>query len=227
VTAVSRYLRDETYKAFLCQDCPIEVIPNFINPTEYYPSEDARCRSSLAPFGTKVLMHVSNFRKVKRVPEVVRTFARVREEVPAVLVLVGDGPERPDTEAEVARLGLTEHVRFLGKVNAVADLLRAADLFLLPSQSESFGLAALEAMACGVPVIASNVGGLPEVVPDGEAGALVPVGDVDAMAANALEYLEPTRWERAREAAVDAARRYDEAEIVPMYEDLYARVLDW
>ena len=109
----------------------------------------------------------------------------------------------------------------------MADLLRAADLFLLPSASESFGLAALEAMACGVPVIASKVGGLPEVVVDGQSGALVPVGDVDAMAARALEFLAPDRWREARSAAVAAARRYDEAEIVPMYEDLYQRVLDW
>jgi N-acetyl-alpha-D-glucosaminyl L-malate synthase BshA len=227
VTAVSQYLRDETYKAFLCQDCPIEVIPNFINLSEYYPVDDTGCRSSLAPFGTKVLMHVSNFRKVKRVPDVVRVFAKVREQVPAVLVLVGDGPERPDTEAEVERLGLAEHVRFLGKVDAVADLLRAADLFLLPSASESFGLAALEAMACGVPVIASKVGGLPEVVVDGQSGALVAVGDVDAMAARALEFLAPDRWREARSAAVTDARRYDEVEIVPMYEELYQRVLHW
>jgi N-acetyl-alpha-D-glucosaminyl L-malate synthase BshA len=226
VTAVSRYLRDETHKAFQCSACGIEVIPNFVNLNEYYPSDDARGRSSLAPFGTRMLMHVSNFRPVKRVPDVVEAFAKIRQHVPSVLVLVGDGPERPATEAAVARLGVGEHVRFLGKVDAVADLLRAADLFLLPSASESFGLAALEAMACGVPVIASRVGGIPEVIVDGESGALVDVGDVDAMARRAIEFLEPKRWKQAREAAVTHARRFDEAEIVPLYEDFYARVLD-
>jgi N-acetyl-alpha-D-glucosaminyl L-malate synthase BshA len=226
VTAVSQYLRDETNRAFLCDGCGIDVIPNFINPAEYYPSDEARCRSSFATPDTKVLMHVSNFRPVKRVPDVVRILAKVRERRPAVLVLVGDGPERPEVEAEVERLGLTPHVRFLGKVDAVADLLRAADLFLLPSASESFGLAALEAMACGVPVVASRVGGIPEVVTDGTSGALVAVGDVDGMANAALELLEPGRWREARAASVETAMQFDEAKIVPMYEALYARVLD-
>jgi N-acetyl-alpha-D-glucosaminyl L-malate synthase BshA len=226
VTAVSAYLRDETYRAFHCGGCGIEVIPNFINPAEYYPSEETRCRAALAPPGAKVLMHVSNFRPVKRVPDVVRVFAKIRPRLPSVLVLVGDGPERPAVEAEAERLGVADDVRFLGKVDAVADLLRAADLFLLPSASESFGLAALEAMACGVPVVASRVGGVPEVVEDGESGALVPVGDVDAMAERAVELLEPDRWKRARAAAVSAALKFDEAKIVPMYEALYARVLE-
>ncbi len=225
VTAVSAYLRDETYKAFLCEGCGIDVIPNFVNPAEYYPSDDPACRASLAPTGTKVLMHVSNFRPVKRMLDVVRIFAKVRERLPAVLVLVGDGPERPATGAEAERLGVAEHVRFLGKVDAVADLLRAADLLLLPSGSESFGLAALEAMACGVPVVASRVGGLPEVVEDGKGGALVPVGDVDTMAARAVELLEPDRWRRARAAALERAKAFDEARIVPQYEALYQRVL--
>jgi N-acetyl-alpha-D-glucosaminyl L-malate synthase BshA len=170
-------------------------------------------------------MHVSNFRPVKRVPDVVRVFARVLQELPAVLVLVGDGPERPAVEAEAERLGVSEQVRFLGKVDAVADLLRAADLFLLPSASESFGLGALEAMACGVPVVASRVGGLPEVVRDGATGALVQVGDVDAMANRALELLQPERWREVRAAAVAHTEQFHEARIVPMYEALYERVL--
>jgi N-acetyl-alpha-D-glucosaminyl L-malate synthase BshA len=226
VTAVSEYLREETYKAFLCSGCGIEVIPNFVNPAEYFPTDDPRQRHAFAPPDTKILMHVSNFRGVKRVPDVVRIFAKVRARVPAQLVLVGDGPERQATEDVVEELGVRGDVHFLGRVSAVADLLRAADLFLLPSRQESFGLGALEAMACGVPVVASNVGGLPEVVVDGETGALLDVGDVDAMAERAVEFLTPERWHRARAAAVARAREFDQAKVVPRYEELYQRVLD-
>jgi len=225
VTAVSQYLKDETYAAFGCTGCGIDVIPNFVNLDEYCPSDDPRCRSALVPVDRKVLMHVSNFREVKRVPDVIRTFARVREHVDAALVLVGDGPERIATAAEVERLGLAGEVRFLGKVDAVADLLRAADLFLLPSSSESFGLSALEAMACGVPVVASDVGGLPEVVEDGVSGRLVPVGDVEGMARAAVELLQPERWKAARSAAVRRAQDFSADRVVPRYEALYARVL--
>ena len=225
VTAVSEYLREETYRAFGCERCSIEVIPNFINPAIYYPAEDGTCRTSIAAADTKVLMHISNFRPVKRATDVVRVFAEVRKHKKAVLVMVGDGPERPDAEAEAERLGIADEVRFLGKIDAIADLLRCADLYLLPSSSESFGLSALEAMACGVPVIASDVGGLREVVPNGGPGALLPVGDVDAMAAKALEFLEPARWKRARVAAVERAQVFAEEKIVPQYVALYERVL--
>jgi N-acetyl-alpha-D-glucosaminyl L-malate synthase BshA len=225
VTAVSAYLRDETHRAFGCMDCAIDVIPNFVNLAEYHPSTGEDCRSALGPPDVKVLMHVSNFRPVKRVLDVVRTFAQVRAAMPSVLVFVGDGPDRPAAEEMVADLGLTRDVRFLGKVDAVADLLRCADLFLLPSESESFGLAALEALACGVPVVASDVGGLPEVVVDG-AGALVPPGDANAMAARALELLgDPARLAAARAAGLRVAARYSADQVVPMYERLYQRVL--
>jgi N-acetyl-alpha-D-glucosaminyl L-malate synthase BshA len=226
VTAVSSYLRDETYRAFGCPDCRIEVIPNFVNLEEYRPAAgDEGCRPALAPPDVKVLMHISNFRPVKRVLDVVQTFARVRAQLPAVLVFVGDGPERPAAEELVAELGLSRDVRFLGKVDAVADLLRCADLFLLPSESESFGLAALEAMACGVPVVGTNVGGLTEVVSE-DAGVLVPLGDVDLMAQKALDMLrDPARHRAFREAAVRSAARFSADRIVPMYEDLYRRVL--
>lgn len=226
VTAVSEYLRDETYRAFGCTECGIDVIPNFVSLEEFRPAfEGEGCRPALGPPHVKVLMHISNFRPVKRVRDVVQAFARVRAALPSVLVFVGDGPERPVAEELVAELGLTRDVRFLGKVDAVADLLRCADLFLLPSASESFGLAALEAMACGVPVVGTAVGGLPEVVsPD--AGALVPVGDVAAMAAAALDLLgDPGRFQATRTAAIRAASRYSADRIVPMYEALYRRVL--
>src|SRR5437762_3994253 len=168
VTAVSQFLRDETYRAFGCDGCDVTVIPNFISTTEYHPLSGGTCRHSLAPPDHKVLIHVSNFRPVKRVTDVVRVFAGVRRELPATLVLVGDGPERDAAEQEVDRLRLRRDVRFLGKVDNVAEILRGSDLFLLPSETESFGLAALEAMACAVPVLASAVGGLPEVVVHGE-----------------------------------------------------------
>jgi len=225
VTAVSAYLRDETYRAFGCTECGIDVIPNFVNLEEYRPATDEGCRSALGPPDVKVLMHISNFRPVKRVLDVVRAFAHVRSALKSVLVFVGDGPERPAAEELVADLGLGRDVRFLGKVDAVADLLRCADLFLLPSESESFGLAALEALACGVPVVGTNVGGLPEVVPE-DAGALVPLGDVEQMAKRALAILgDPNRLRTVREAAVRAAARFSADQVVPMYEDLYRRVL--
>jgi N-acetyl-alpha-D-glucosaminyl L-malate synthase BshA len=225
VTAVSQYLKDETYAAFGCTGCGIDVIPNFVNLDEYRPSDDAHCRSALVPGDKKVLMHVSNFRELKRVPDVIRAFALVRKQIDAALVLVGDGPERPATEAEVERLGLGSDVQFLGKVDPVADLLRAADLFLLPSSSESFGLSALEAMACGAPVVASDVGGVPEVVEDGVSGRLVPVGDVDAIAQATLELLQPERWNAARSAAIEQAQGFSAERVVPRYEALYERVL--
>jgi len=226
VTAVSEYLRDETYRAFGCTGCAIEVIPNFVNLEEYFPSDERHC-PAFVPRDTKMLMHISNFRSVKRVPEVVRIFAKVRREVPSVLVLVGDGPDREEAEAEAERLGVARQVFFLGKLDSVADLLRAADLFLLPSSSESFGLAALEAMACGVPVVASRVGGLPEVVVDGETGALVPPEAVDEMATQAVAMLrDGDRWRRLRAGAVERARSFSADLVVPLYEDLYRRLID-
>lgn len=227
VTAVSEFLRDETYEAFGCVGCDIEVIPNFINPAEFHPAPDGSCRGAFAPPDTKVVMHISNFRPVKRVRDVVDIFARIREQVPAVLVLVGDGPDRPAAEARVEELRLQRHVQFLGKVDTVSDLLQCADLFLLPSESESFGLAALEAMACGVPVVASRVGGLPEVVRDGETGALLPVGDLDGMAAAGIALLaDGEQRHRVGEAAVARAGEYAADLIVPRYEALYRRALD-
>jgi N-acetyl-alpha-D-glucosaminyl L-malate synthase BshA len=226
VTAVSRFLRDETYSAFGCTTCEIAVIPNFVNLADFYPATDPGCRSAFGPPDRRVMMHISNFRPVKRVLDVVHAFAKIHERLPAVLVFVGDGPDRPAAEAPAEELGLLPDVRFLGKVDAVADLLRCADLFLLPSGSESFGLAALEAMACGVPVVATRVGGLPEVIEDGVTGALVPVGDTEALARQSLDLLtDAARLAATRAACVKRAAQFSADLIVPRYEALYAQVL--
>lgn len=228
VTAVSSFLRDETYKAFGCRRCDIEVIPNFVSPTVYYPkSSEANDFRQIAPPDCRVLTHISNFREVKRVPDVVRVFARVRKEIPSVLVLAGDGPQRKETEAEAERLGVAGDVLFLGKIDAVADLLRAADLYLLPSSTESFGLSALEAMACGVPVIGSQVGGLGEVVVDGTTGYLAPVGDVEQMAMRAVELLaDSNKLSAFREAAASRAAMFYPDRVVSLYEAMYQRLVE-
>src|SRR5438132_7232168 len=226
VTAVSTFLRNETYRAFGCAGCDVVVIPNFVAVTEYHPAVDAGSRRSLAPAGHKVLVHVSNFRPVKRVRDVVRVFAGIRRELPATLVLVGDGPDRDAAEQEADRLKLGRDVRFLGKVDNVADILRGSDLFLLPSETESFGLAALEAMACAVPVLASAVGGLPEVVVDGETGFLTPPGDIDAMIVHGVRALrDGALHARLRDAAARRALEFAADRVVPRYEQLYQDVL--
>lgn len=225
VTAVSRFLCDETSRAFSIPCAQIRVIPNFVNLREYHP-EVPSCREGLAPPGHHVLLHMSNFREVKRVRDVVRIFARVRRQLAAVLLMVGDGPDREEAEREARDLGVAADVRFLGRLDTVANLLQATDLFLLPSQTESFGLAALEAMACGGPVVASRVGGLPEVVEDGVSGILEPPGSVEAMARRAVEVLRDGPRHRAmREAAVAQAARFSTERVVPQYEALYAEML--
>jgi N-acetyl-alpha-D-glucosaminyl L-malate synthase BshA len=224
VTAVSAYLRDETYRAFGCVSCNIRVIPNFVNLQEYRPAETGG-RSGLAPADHKVITHVSNFREVKRVRDVVRVFARIRRAMPATLVMIGDGPERVDAENEARELSVAPDVRFLGRLDSVASLLQGSDLFVLPSQTESFGLAALEAMACGSPVVASRAGGLPEVVDDGVNGILEPVGSVEAMGRRAVELLrDPVRHAAMREAAIAKAQEFSADRVVPMYEALYQEV---
>ena len=222
LTAVSQYLCEETRFAFGCTGCRIEVIPNFIDPAVYDRSRyQQRLRAEIGD--RRVLMHISNFRPVKRVIDVVRIFARVRAQIPSVLVMVGDGPDRVDAEDEARLLGVQDDVRFLGKIDAVAPLLASADLFLLPSQSESFGLSALEALASGVPVIGSRAGGLVEVVTEGETGALRPVGDVEGMAQAAVSILgDQATWQRMSEAgAADARRRFARNDIVAQYEAFY------
>lgn len=224
VTAVSAYLRDETVRAFGVKR-EIEVIPNFVNTEEYRPGEPG-CREGLAPPGHMVLAHASNFREVKRVRDVIRIFARVRRALPATLLMIGDGPERADAEQEARELQVDKDVRFLGRLDSVVDLLQATDLFLLPSQTESFGLAALEAMACGAPVVATRVGGIPEVVEDGVTGLLELPGSVEAMARRAIDLLrDPERHQAMAQAGIEKARQFSSERIVPMYEALYARAV--
>jgi N-acetyl-alpha-D-glucosaminyl L-malate synthase BshA len=225
VTAVSSYLRDETYRAFGCVSCDLKLIPNFVNLREYQPGEPIG-RLGLAPDGHKLVTHVSNFREVKRVKDVIRVFTRIHRAMPATLVMIGDGPERVDAETEARDLGVGQDVKFLGRLDSVASLLQASDLFVLPSQTESFGLAALEAMACGSPVVASRAGGLPEVVDDGVNGILEPVGSVEAMGRRAIELLrDPARHGAMRDAAIKKAREFSADAIVPMYEALYQEVI--
>jgi N-acetyl-alpha-D-glucosaminyl L-malate synthase BshA len=227
LTAVSHYLRDETYRAFGCTGCSVEVIHNFVNPRVYDRARYAPAlRDDVGP-ERKILMHVSNFRPVKRVRDIVRLFARVAERVPSVLVMVGDGPDRVAAEEEARTAGVSGAVFFLGKITDVAPLLASADLFLLPSQNESFGLSALEALACGVPVVGSCAGGLPEVVTDDVTGMLRAVGDVEAMADAAIHILaDAERWQSmSTAAAADARARFAEDDVVARYEEYYHRVL--
>jgi len=223
VTAVSDHLKEETERAFGCSGCGIRVIPNFVNLHEYQPNGDER--PALGPAGHKVLTHISNFREVKRVKDVIRIFARVRKAMPATLVMVGDGPDRDEAEREAASLGVAEDVKFLGRLDTVANILQGTDLFILPSQTESFGLAALEAMACGAPCVASRAGGLPEVITDGVDGILEPPGSAEAMGRRAIELLrDPAKHAAMRAAAIDKARAFSAERIVPMYEALYHEV---
>jgi N-acetyl-alpha-D-glucosaminyl L-malate synthase BshA len=227
LTAVSRYLRAETQSAFGCTGCRIEVIPNFIDPAVYDRSRYEPQLREQIDAGRKVLIHMSNYRPVKRVRDVVAIHARVTREIPSVLVMVGDGPDRVLAEQEARELGVADSVFFLGKLESVAPLLASSDLFLLPTQSESFGLSALEALATGVPVVGVNAGGLPEVVRDGETGALCSAGDVEGMAGAAVDILgDSERWRTMSElAAADARQRFAMDAVVAQYEAFYRRAL--
>ena len=234
VSVPSQYLRNATYDRLgVPTSKQIEVIPNFIDPTIFHPSECSSARENVGkvfkrcPDSDYVLAHVSNFREVKNVPDVIEVFERVQRKLPARLVLVGDGPDRSKVERLVHDRGLTDKVSFLGKQLVFVEVLQAADLFLMPSSSESFGLAALEAMACGVPVIASNVHGIPEVVLDGENGYLCDVGDVDQMAAKAIELLSNGNLHAqfAQSAHARAVNHFSEEKQVSAYEAYYHRIL--
>jgi L-malate glycosyltransferase len=226
VTAVSQYLKDATYKTFGVRN-NIEVIYNFVNCDLYRPAADPQIRHLYAPHGEKILIHLSNFRPVKRPTDVVEIFARVREKVPSVLLMVGDGPERSNAEWIAKHNGVESHVHFVGKRDNIEQLVGSSDLLLLPSDSESFGLVALEAMACQVPVVVSRVGGLPEVVTDGVEGFLVEPRNVEEMARRSIEILsdETKRVEMGRRARATARLRFCSSLIIPKYEQYYRRVL--
>jgi L-malate glycosyltransferase len=227
VTAISNYLREQTVKEFDIKR-PIEVIRNFVNCDLYCCPSDKRRRSEWAPNNEPLLMHLSNFRPVKRITDVVEIFALVRQKMPAKLVLIGDGPDRGAAEHLVRKKRLSADVFFLGKQDHIQNILGLADLFLLPSDLESFGLAALEAMACEVPVIATNVGGLPEVVTHGVDGYLVAPRDVAAAAKFAIQIL--SRADRGKEmgkqARIDARKKFCSNDVIPLYEAYYQKVLD-
>ncbi len=227
LTAVSEYLKQETIARFGCTGCEVRVIPNFVDPAIFNRDAYSGNLDGLTLPDEKILMHVSNFRPVKRIRDVVQIAARVMESVPARLVLVGDGPDRPLAEEEARLLGVEERVVFLGKQESVAELLSCAHLFLLPSETESFGLSALEALATRVPVVASQSGGLAEVVEDGVSGRLLPIGAVEEMAEAAIEILtKPGLWEEMGQAGrAVAVERFSAERIVDVYESFYAEVL--
>jgi N-acetyl-alpha-D-glucosaminyl L-malate synthase BshA len=226
VTAVSASLRDDTKREMPVRST-IEVIPNFLDCAFHRRAPDPALRARLCPAGEKLVVHISNLRPVKQLDAVVRVFASIREQVRARLAIVGEGPERGKAEELVQELGLAPDVEMIGETQDVIGLLSAADLFLLPSLQESFGLSALEAMACGVPVVASRVGGLPEVVLDGETGYLHPPDRIDLMAESAVRLLSDARLHErmSANAARLAVERFSADRIVPQYEALYERVV--
>ena len=227
VTAVSRFLKEKTITTYTCES-GIEVIPNFVDTELYRPKENGDFRKHIAPDGEKILIHISNFRPVKRVTDTIRILEKVLLEIPAKLILVGDGPDRSECERLCRQLGLFEKVKFLGKQDGLVEILNSADVFLIPSQSESFGLAALEAMACGLPVVSSSVGGLPELIRHNETGFIAEIGDIDRMAKYVIELLSNDRKyklfsENSRNRSVS---KFDKSIVVPLYEEYYKRILD-
>ena len=226
ITSVSKSLKDDTYNNFNITR-EIEVIPNFIDFSRFKKTDKDHFKKAIAPNGEKILTHVSNFRKVKRVEDVVKMFGEVRKKIPSKLFLVGDGPERMGTEILCRNLGICEDVRFLGKQDAVEELLAVSDLFILPSETESFGLAALEAMAVEVPVISSNAGGLSEINIQGQTGFMSNVGDFEDMAKNAIYILQDeTRLKEFKKNALAHAKTFDITNILPLYEAYYDKVIN-
>jgi len=225
VTAVSADLKRETY-AYFAIEKDIQVIPNFIDLSRFRKQNKSHFRAAIAPDGEKLLIHTSNFRSVKRVEDVLRIFAGVRAAIPAKLLLVGDGPDRSRMEKLARDLDLQNDIRFLGKLEAVEEVLSVSDLFLMPSENESFGLAALEAMACEVPVVSTNAGGIPELNVHGVTGTVSEIGDVADMVKNALLILQDDNLPRFKEAARARAEEFEVGRIVPMYEDCYRNAIE-
>jgi len=224
VTAVSEDLRKDTYGHFDIKN-EIEVIPNFVDIKRFSKQKKEHFKKAICPAGEKLLIHTSNFRPVKRVKDVVKVFSEVRARIPAKLLLVGDGPERPKVEKYCRELACCADIRFLGKLDAVEEILSVSDLFVMPSETESFGLAALEAMACEVPVISSNTGGLPELNIQGVTGFLSNVGDTDDMARNALYILRDENLAKFKHNALKRAQEFDISKIIPLYVALYTKVI--
>jgi len=226
VTAVSSYLERRTRETFQ-PIRPVQVIPNFLDSDRFRPGREGETRPHFVCPEERLLLHLSNFRPVKRVTDVIRIFSRVRQEIPAKLLMVGDGVERSTAQHLVRELNIEKDVLFLSRQEDIPGLMKIADLFLLPSELESFGLAALEAMSCGVPVIASRVGGLPEVVVDGVCGLLYPVGDVEGMAKGAVQLFEDEALHArmARAARQRVLDHFDATRVVPQYEALYEELL--
>ncbi|MEO1259349.1 MAG: N-acetyl-alpha-D-glucosaminyl L-malate synthase BshA [Bacteroidota bacterium] len=226
VTAVSNYLKDKTLKAFKIEN-DIQVIYNFVDFERFRKIDKDHFKKAIAPNGERILTHISNFRKVKRVEDVILVFKKLYEKIPSKLMLIGDGPERRHAEDLCRKIGLCHEVRFLGKQDAVEELLAISDLFVIPSENESFGLAALEAMACEVPVLSSNAGGLPEVNIDGQTGYVCKIGDIEQMASKAISILENEEiLQRFRQNALTQAERFDIQHILPQYENYYQEVLE-
>jgi len=226
VTSVSQNLKDETYRLFdIKRD--ITVIPNFIEVDKNRTDENSQCHRSLMATETqKIVTHISNFRQVKRIPDVIKIFYEIQKTIPAKLMMVGDGPEREPAEKLCRELGITEKVIFFGNSTEIEEILCYSDLFLLPSETESFGLAALEAMACGVPVISSNSGGLPEVNRDGYSGYMGNVGDIDVMAERAVLLLsDDSKLRQFKNNALKVAQEFDIQNILPLYEKIYHKAL--
>ena len=227
VTSVSQSLKDDTLKLFKIKN-KIKVIPNFIELDKMKKDPLAPChRSVMAKENERIITHISNFRKVKRIPDIIKIFYNIQKEMPAKLMMVGDGPEKEKAEILCMELGIYDKIIFFGNSNEIDKILCLTDLFLLPSETESFGLAALEAMACGVPVISSNSGGLPEVNFEGISGYLSNVGNVEEMAANAIKILKDDKTLSEFKAnALEVAKKFDIKNILPKYEALYQKAID-
>lgn len=225
VTAVSEDLRKQTYEFFKITN-EIEVIPNFIDLEKFKKQKKDHFKKAICPNDEALVVHTSNFRKVKRIGDVIQIFSNIHKEIPSKLLMIGDGPERTGAEKMCRDMGICDDIRFLGKLEAVEEVLSVADLFLMPSEKESFGLAALEAMACEVPVISSNAGGIPELNVQGVTGFLSNVGDVEDMTRKALFVLDKNNLPRFKESALKRAKEFDISNILPLYENYYHKIME-